>query len=58
MEEHPVISGARRGDMIRVMRYVEGHYGLKVRDFQMTLFHKNPLQTEEPKEEPLPADEV
>ena len=50
MEEHPVITGARRGDMIRVMRYVEGHHGLEVRDFQMTLFHKNPLQTEEPKE--------
>ena len=53
MEQHPVITGARRGDLIRVMRYVEGRHGLEVRDFQMTLLHKNPLLTEEP----MPADE-
>ena len=28
VEEHPVITGARRGDLIRVMRYVEGRHGI------------------------------
>ena len=53
VEQHPVITGARRGDLIRVMRYMEGRHGLEVRDFQMTLLHKNLL----PIEEPMPADE-
>ena len=48
VEQHPVITGARRGDLIRVMRYVEDRHMLEVRDFQMTLLHKNPLLTEEP----------
>ena len=50
MEEHPVITEARRGDLIRVLRYVEGSHNLEVRDFQMTLFHKKPLPTDEPLE--------
>ena len=52
MEEHPVITEARRGDLIRVLRYVEGSHNLEVRDFQMTLFHKNPL----PKDGPSAGD--
>ena len=48
VEEHPVITEARRGDLIRVLRYVEGSHNLEVRDFQMTLFHKKPLPTDEP----------
>ena len=43
VEEHPVITGARRGDLIRVMRYVEGGHRIYVWDFQMSVFHKNPL---------------
>ena len=43
MEQHPVISGARRGDLIRVMRFVEERHRLEVRDFQMTLLHKSPI---------------
>ena len=50
VEEHPVITGARRGDLIRVLRYAENRHNLEVRDFQMTLFHKNPLPTDEPLE--------
>ena len=53
VEQHPVITGARGGDLIRVLRYVGGHHGLQVRDFQMTILHKNPS----PKEEDTPTDE-
>ena len=48
MEEQPLLTRARRGDLIRVMVYVEDRHGLEVRDCQMTLLHKNPLPTEEP----------
>ena len=60
VEQHPVITEARRGDLIRVMRYVEGRHGLEVRDFQMTLLHKKPLTTEEPSssEEPSPTEDL
>ena len=54
VEQHPVITGARRGDLIRVLRYVEGNHGLEVRHFQMTLLHKSPSPTKEPS----PTDEV
>ena len=43
VEEHPVITGARRGDLIRVMRYVGQSERFEVRDFQMTLLHKSPI---------------
>ena len=48
MEQHPLITRARRGDLIRVIRYVEDRHGLEVRDFQMTLLLKSPLTTGEP----------
>ena len=48
VEQHPLITRARRGDLIRVIRYVEDRHGLEVRDFQMTLLLKSPLTTEEP----------
>ena len=59
MEQHPLITRARRGDLVRVMIYVEGRHGLQVWDCQMTLLHKNPLPTEEPltTEEPLPTEQ-
>ena len=59
MEQHPLITQARRGDLIRVMIYVEEWHGIEVRDCQMTLLHKYPLATEEPlpTEGPLPAGE-
>ena len=47
-EQHPLITRARRGDLIRVVIYVEDRHGLEVRDCQMTLLHKSPLPTEEP----------
>ena len=47
VEQHPVITRARRGDLIRVIRYVEDRHGLVVRDFQMILLHKSPFPTEE-----------
>ena len=48
VEEHPVITQARNGDLIRVIRHVKGIGGigsyemgaLKVRAFRMTLQHK------------------
>ena len=48
VEEHPVITQARNGDLIRVVRHVKGIGGsgsyemgaLKVRAFRMTLQHK------------------
>ena len=71
MEQHPVITWARHGDLIRVIRYVEDRHGLGVRSFQMTLLHKNttdeltlndddPLPTDEPwpSNKPLPTDDV
>ena len=48
VEQHPLISTARRGDLIRVMIFVEDRHGLQVRNCKMTLLHKNPLPTEEP----------
>ena len=48
VEEQPLLTRARRGDLIRVMIYVEDRYGLQVQDCQMTLLHKNPLPKEEP----------
>ena len=39
VEKHPVITGARRGDLIRVIRFVEDRHGLGVQSFQMTLLH-------------------
>ena len=48
MEQHPLISTARRGDLIRVMIFVEDRHGLQVRNCKMSLWHKNPLPTEEP----------
>ena len=38
-EQHPLITRARCGDLIRVMVYVEDRHGLEVRDCQMTLLH-------------------
>ena len=54
LEQHPVTTRARRGDLIRVIRYVEDRHGLEVRDFQMTLLLKSPLATGEPS----PTDEL
>ena len=48
VEQHPLITRAHRGDLIRVMIFVEDRHGLEVRDCQMTLLHKNPFPTEEP----------
>ena len=39
VEKHPVITGARRGDLIRVIRFVEDRHDLGVQSFQMTLLH-------------------
>ena len=39
MEKHPEVTGARRGDLIRVIRYVEDRHDLGVQSFQMTLLH-------------------
>ena len=39
VENHPVITRARRGDLIRVILYVENRHWLHVRAFQMTLLH-------------------
>ena len=53
LEQHPVISKAQRGDLIRVVRYVEGRHGrhgLHVRTFKMTLLLKNPSSEKEEKE--------
>ena len=47
-EQHPLLTRARHGDLIRVVIYVEDWHGLEIRDCQMTLLHKNPLPTEEP----------
>ena len=54
MEQHPVITRARPGDLIRVIRYLEHRHGIEVRDFQMTLLFKSPLTTNES----LPTDEL
>ena len=40
MEKHPVITRVRRGDLIRVIRYVEDRYGLHIRAFQVTLLQE------------------
>ena len=40
VENHPVITRARRGDLIRVILYVEDRQWLHVRAFQMTLLHE------------------
>ena len=40
VENHPVITRARCGDLIRVIRYVKDRHGLHVRAFQMTLLHQ------------------
>merc|ERR1711971_1407014 len=60
VEQHSLTTGARRGDLIRVMIFVEGRYGLQVRDCQMTLLHKSPLPTDQPlpTEEHLSTDET
>ena len=60
VEQHPLITRAHRGDLIRVMLYVEDRHRLQVQDCQMTLLHKNPLPEEEPSptEEPLPTEET
>ena len=53
LEQHPVISKAQRGDLIRVVRYVEGRHGrhgLDVRAFKMTLLLKNPSSEKEEEE--------
>ena len=43
---HPVVTRAKRGDLIRVMRNTGGGGGhqLTVKDFKMILLHKSPLQ--------------
>jgi len=58
-EQHPLITQARNGDLIRVWVFVEGRHGLQVRNCQMTLLHKSPLSTEEPlpTEQPLPREQ-
>ena len=43
VEHHPVITRARRGDLIRVIRYVKDTHGLSVKDFKMTLSHRSPV---------------
>ena len=40
VENDPVITRARRGDLIRVILYVENRHWLHVRAFQMTLLHE------------------
>ena len=40
VNQHPVTTRARRGDLIRVVRYVEDRHGLHVRAFRMTLQHE------------------
>ena len=47
-EQHPLLTRARCGDLIRVMIYVEDRHGLEVRNCQMTLLHKSPLLTYQP----------
>ena len=52
LEQHPVISKAQRGDLIRVVSDVEarhGRHGLDVRAFKMTLLLKNPSSEKEEK---------
>ena len=43
---HPVVTRAKRGDLIRVMRNTGGGGGhqLTVKDFKMILLHKSPLE--------------
>jgi len=53
LEQHPVISKAQRGDLIRVVIYLEGRHGrhgLHVRAFKMTLLLKNPSSEKEEEE--------
>ena len=54
VEQHPLITRARPGDLIRVIRYLEHRHGIEVQDFQMTLLFKSPLTTDElfPPKEP------
>ena len=54
-----MITNACRGDLVRVMGYVEDRHGIEVRDFQMTLLHKNPFPTDQQTstDEPLPTEE-
>ena len=40
VENHPVITRARRGDLIRVILYVENMQWLHVLAFQMNLLHE------------------
>ena len=41
LKDHPLISDAACGDLIKVTRHVAGYDGLYVRAFRMTLFHKS-----------------
>ena len=52
-----MITNACRGDLVRVMGYVEDRHGIEVRDFQMTLLFKSPLTTDESTDELFPPKE-
>ena len=41
LKDHPLISNAACGDLIKVTRLVAGYDGLYVRAFRMTLYHKS-----------------
>ena len=46
VELHQVVSRARRGDLVRVVRNIGGGGGhrLTVKDFKMTIIHKSPIE--------------
>ena len=46
VEHHQVVSRARRGDLVRVVRNIGGGGGhrLTVKDFKMTIIHKSPIE--------------
>ena len=45
VSDHPVVTRARKGDVLRVMRNVGGGGGhsLRVRDFTMRIAHKHEI---------------
>ena len=47
LKDHPLISDATYGDLIKVTRHVAGYDGLYVRAFRMTLYHKSKKENHE-----------
>ena len=47
LKDHPLISDAACGDLIKVTRHVAGYNGLYVRAFRMTLYHKSKKENHE-----------